>query len=154
MRHRTRTEREGGRPLKYLLRYAASVGITVHAAHLEDEWYEEEREIYVDLKLTPDEVVFTIAHELGHAHNGDRCEGVPEVEERADVFATQLLIEPARYAELEREGLHHHDIAEELGVSDSALELWLRSTIVRLRGVTYARARMGVGQWLYRERTA
>jgi Zn-dependent peptidase ImmA (M78 family) len=144
--------------VKHLLRYAASLGITVHAAHLEDgvlgEWYEDEREIYVDLKLTPDEAVFTVAHELGHAHKGDRCEGDPAIEERADLFATQLLIEPARYAELEREGLHHHDIAEELGVSDDALELWIRSSLLKLRGVTYARARMGIGQWLHRERIA
>lgn len=144
--------------LKYLLRYAASVGITVHAVHLEDgvlgEWYEEEREICVDLKLTPDEVVVTVAHELGHAHNGDRCEGNAEVEERANLFATQLLIKPARYAEAEREGLHQHDIAVKLGVSEAALELWLRSSILKLRGVTYARARMGVGQWLHRERIA
>lgn len=144
--------------MKHVLRYAASLGIAVHAAHLEDgvlgEWYEEEREIYVDLKLTPDETVFTIAHELGHAHNGDRCEGEPAVEERADLFAVQLLIEPARYAQLEREGIHPHDIAEELGVSPEALHLWLRSTLLRLRGITYVRARMGVGQWLHREQSA
>ncbi|MBD8218253.1 ImmA/IrrE family metallo-endopeptidase [Microbacterium sp. CFBP 13617] len=144
--------------MKYVLRYAARLGITVHAAHLEDgvlgEWYEEEREIYVDLKLTPDETVFTIAHELGHAHNGDRCEGEPEVEERADVFAAQLLIEPARYAQLERDGIHRHDIAEELGVAPEALDLWLRSSMLKLRGITYVKARMGVGQWLHREQSA
>lgn len=141
-----------------MLRYAASLGITVNAAHLEDgvlgEWYEEEREIYFDIKLTPDETVFTIAHELGHEHNGDRCEGEPAAEEQADLFATQLLIEPARYAQLERDGIHHHDIAEELGVSPEALDLWLRSTLLKLRGITYVRARMGVGQWLHRERIA
>ena len=130
----------------------------MHGAHLEPgvlgEWYEDEREIYFDLDQSPDEIVFTIAHELGHAHNGDRCEGDPAIEERADLYAAELLIEPRRYAELEQQGLHQYDIAEELGVTVHVLNLWMQSCLVRLRGVTYAKAKMGAGRWLHRHEIA
>lgn len=144
--------------MREILRYAARLGISVHGAHLEPgvlgEWYEDEREIYFDLTQSPDEIVFTIAHELGHAHNGDRCEGDPTVEERADIYAAELLIEPRRYAELEQQGLHQYDIAEELGVTVHVLNLWMRSCLVRLRGVTYTKAKMGAGQWFHRHEVA
>lgn len=144
--------------MKSILRYAASLGITVHAHHLEPgvlgEWYEDEREIYFEITQSPDEAVFTIAHELGHAHHGDRCEGVVEVEERADLYAAQLLIDPKHYASLEQEGLHQHDIAEELGVTVDVLNLWMQACLVRLRGVTYAKPRMGARQWSHRHEVA
>lgn len=144
--------------MKTILRYAASLGISVHAAHLEPgvlgEWYEDEREIYFDMTQSPDEVVFTIAHELGHAHHGDRCEGDTAIEERADIYAARLLIDPKQYARLERQGLHQHDIAEELGVSAHVLNLWMQACLVRLRGVSYARPRLGAGQWAHRQELA
>ncbi len=144
--------------MKMILRYAASLGISVHGAHLDPgvlgEWYEDEREIYFELTQSPDEAVFTIAHELGHAHYGDRCEGNPDVEERADIYATQLLIDPKVYAALEQQGLHQHDIAEELGVSVDALNLWMQHCLVKLRGITYAKPRMGAGQWFHRQEVA
>ncbi|MBN9176072.1 MAG: ImmA/IrrE family metallo-endopeptidase [Microbacterium sp.] len=144
--------------MKELLRFAAGLGITVHAARLEPgvmgEWYEDEREVYFDLRMSPDEQVFTVAHELGHAHHGHRCEDNQDAEDQADAYAAQLLINPERYAELEQQGLHQHDIAEELGVSVDALNLWMQACLVRLRGVTYARPRLGAGQWLHRQEIA
>lgn len=144
--------------MRKLLRYAAELGISVHGAHLEHgvlgEWYEDEREIYFDLSQTPDEIVFTIAHELGHAHHGDRCEDSSAVEARADIFAAQLLIDPSRYADLERAGFHQHDIAEDLGVTVDVLNLWMQACLVKLRGVTYTKSKMGVGQWFHRHEVA
>lgn len=144
--------------MREILRVAAAMGLTVHAAHLEPgvlgEYYADEREIYFEITQSPDEAVFTIAHELGHAHYGDRCEGDADVEERADVYAAQLLIDPNVYAALERQGLHQHDIAEELGVSVDALNLWMQHCLVKLRGITYAKPRMGAGQWFHRHEVA
>jgi hypothetical protein len=65
-----------------------------------------------------------------------------------------LLIDPADYAILEREGLHQHDIAEELGVTVDVLNIFMQRCLVRLRGVTYARSKMGTGQWSLRSMAA
>ncbi len=141
--------------MRELLHHAAQMGITVHAARLEPgvlgEWYEDEREVYFDLTLSPIEQVSVIAHELGHAHYGHRCEDARGEEDQADEYAARLLIDPRRYAELERAGLHLHDIAEELGVTTDLLHVFMQRCLVRLRGVTYVRARMGVGMWAHRQ---
>ncbi len=140
--------------MKEILQHAASLGVSVHVAHLDDgvmgEWYEDEREIYVRINLSPDETVFTIAHELGHAHHGHRCEDDQDAEDQADEYAARLLIDPDAYAELEHLGVHQHDIAEQLGVTTHALNLWMQRCLTKLRGVTYVRAKMGVRQWAHR----
>ncbi|MFL2002268.1 ImmA/IrrE family metallo-endopeptidase [Microbacterium sp. A1-JK] len=140
--------------MKEILRFAASLNIAVHGAHLEPgvlgEWYEERREVYFDLRLTPDEQVFTVAHELGHAHHGHQCRADQRAEDQADEYAARLLIDPAIYAALERQGLHQYDIAEHFGVSVHVLNLWMTDCLLALRGVTYVRSRMGVGQWTAR----
>ncbi|SDG23374.1 ImmA/IrrE family metallo-endopeptidase [Microbacterium sp. 77mftsu3.1] len=141
--------------MKELLKLAARMGISVHGAHLEPgvfgEWYEDEREIYFDLKLCPSERDTTIAHELGHAHLGHACEDDPRAEEQADVFAARLLIDPAAYAQLERSGLLPHDIADELGVTLDLVNVFMQHCIVKLRGVTYVGSRLGMGMWRHRE---
>ncbi|MDF2991481.1 MAG: ImmA/IrrE family metallo-endopeptidase [Microbacterium sp.] len=144
--------------MKEILRFAAQLGISVHGARLEPgvlgEWYEDEREVYFELRQSPDEQVFTIAHELGHAHHGHRCENDPRAEDQADEYAARLLIDPATYAALEQQGLHQYDIAEHFGVSVHVLNLWMQNCLVKLRGVTYVRAKMGVGQWIGRHHLA
>ena len=143
----------GGR-VKTVLRFAAEHGIRVHAAHLEPgvlgEWYADTREIFYDITLTPDEAVCTVAHELGHAHHGHRCEGDPRDEKQADEYAAALLINPKLLAHLERLGLSKHDIAEELRVSEELLDAFLGRWVTRLRGVSYVRSRMGAGAWTHR----
>jgi Zn-dependent peptidase ImmA (M78 family) len=144
--------------MRELLRFAARQGISVHAARLEHgvlgEWYEDEREIYYDLRMAPDETICTIAHELGHAHYGHPCEDDQRIEDQADEYAARLLIDPAIYARLEREGVHQHDIAEELGVTVDLLNIFMQRCLVKLRGVTYARAKMGAGMYAHREDVA
>ncbi|MDJ1113201.1 ImmA/IrrE family metallo-endopeptidase [Microbacterium dauci] len=140
------------------MRFAASKGIAVHLAHLEPgvlgEWYEDEREIFVSLALSPDEQTFTIAHELGHAHHAHQCEGDRDAEDEADLYAAQLLIDPEIYAQLEQQGHHQHDIAEHFGVTIDALNLWMQRCLTKLRGVTYVRAKMGTRQWSHRTQVA
>lgn len=141
--------------MRELLRHAALRGISVHAARLEPgvlgEWYEDEREIYFDLRLSPTEQVCVIAHELGHAHHGHACEDDQRAEDQADEHAARLLVDPAEYARVERLGLNQHDIAEELGVTVEVLNVFMQRCLVKLRGVTYTQSRMGTGQWLHRQ---
>src|SRR5690606_13237987 len=95
--------RIGGSMLE-LIRFAAAQGIELHAAHLNEDvfgyWSPDEGRIYFDFQLTPDERRVTIAHELGHAHYGHRCDSMRN-DRQADLYAANLLIDPAAYAEAE-----------------------------------------------------
>jgi Zn-dependent peptidase ImmA (M78 family) len=139
--------------MKDLLHHAATMGISVHAARLEPgvlgEWYEDEREVYFDLRLTPHERRCVVGHELGHAHYGHRCEDDQHAETQADVYAATLLVDPVEYERLECEGLDSHEIAEELRVTAELLDVFRRHCLTSLRGVTYVRSRMGLGQWAH-----
>lgn len=145
-----------GHEVKALLQFAAARGIRVHAAHLEPgvlgEWYADEGEIYFDLALTPNEATSVVAHELGHAHYGHACEDDADAETQADEYAARLLIDPARLAALERDGATLHDMAEDLQVTEELVDVYLTRCLTRVRGITYAHARMGVGQWAHRVR--
>lgn len=144
----------GGTGVKELLQYAAARGIRVHAAHLEPgvlgEWYADEAEIYFDITLTPNEASSVVAHELGHAHHGHACEDDAHAEAQADEYAARLLINPARLADLERDGATLHDMAEDLQVTEELVDVFLTRCLTRVRGITYTGARMGVGQWTHR----
>lgn len=140
--------------MKYLLAHAASMGLSVHATHLEEGtlglYSHAERRIYFDIRLTPNERRSVIAHEIGHAHYGHVTNGALQ-ERQADIYAARLLISPHAYAALERVNSDQHLIAEELGVTLDLIYTFEAHCLQRLRGVTYARPRMGAGQWAYRE---
>lgn len=144
--------------MREVLQHAARLGVSVHGAYLDPgvlgEYYAEEREVYFDLRLTPIEKRCAIAHELGHVHHGHACEDDPRAEQQADIYAARALIAPDHYSQLERHGLNHHDIAEELGVTEDLLHLWMQHCLVKMRGLTYVLSRMGVGQWRHRETVA
>jgi hypothetical protein len=139
--------------LRQLLHLAASQGLTVHGAHLEEDtlglYSPDERRIYFDLKLTPFERRSILAHELGHAHYGHDCDS-PRNERQADIFAARLLIDPAEYAQLERFNPDPHFLADELHVTVDLIHTFEAHCLTRLRGVTYARAKMGLGRWEFR----
>lgn len=141
--------------MRGLLRHATQMGVSVHGAYLDEgvlgQWFEGTREVYFDLRLTPDEQHFTVAHELGHAHHQHRCDGDQRAEDEADEYAARLLIDPTEYARLEREGIHPHDIADHFGVPEHALNLWKASCLVRLGSATYVRSKMGAERWAHRE---
>lgn len=132
---------------------AARQGIRVHAAHLPEGdvgyYSPDEARIYFDLSLTPVERRCVIAHELGHAHYGHR-EDSPRNERLADVYAAGLLIDPDRYAALERVNSDQHFLADELDVTLEVVETFEKHCLTKLRGVTYVRPRMGIAQWSYR----
>lgn len=142
--------------MKRLLRHASALGFSVHAARLEPgilgEYYRDEREVYYDLRLTPAEQRSVLAHELGHAFHGHwyQCEENALAERQADIYAARLLIDPAEYARLERIDPDQHHLAEELGVTVDVIFAFEAYCLQRLRGVTYVRAKMGLGQWVYR----
>lgn len=140
--------------MRDLMAYAARHGVTVHVAHLPRPYrgfYDvERRRVVIDFDLTPIERRVVLAHELGHDHHGHSCEDDHRAELAADTFAARLLIDPHRYAELERLTHDVDAIAEELAVTPDLIHVYQQHCLTRLRGVTYVRARMGIGQWHHR----
>lgn len=146
--------REQGGSLRELMAYAARLGVRVEVAHLPAPYrgyYDTERRTIVyDFGLTPIERRVVLAHELGHDYYQHACEEDVHAEHAADVFAARLLIDPIRFAELEQLTHDVELIAEELCVTPDLIQIYQQRCLTRVRGVTYARPRMGVGQWLHR----
>lgn len=110
----------------------------------------ETREITLASGLTEPEARSTLAHELGHAHYGHGC-STPAFERRARTFAARVLIDPDKYARLERINPDVHWLAEEFTVTPRIVTDYEQFCLTRLEGVTYARARLGANQWTRRE---
>lgn len=112
-----------------LFAVAESLGVSVQATKLPDgllgAYYAGCHRILLDCRLTPDEEIETLAHEIGHVVLGHCALDDPVLEADADAFAAQLLIDPGVYTGLERMGLCTYDIAEELGVTVPILDAFL-----------------------------
>lgn len=139
--------------MRALLSHAAHLGVSVHMAHLPHPYrgfydHQNARIVY-DFGLTPIERRCVLAHELGHAFHGHTGRGVPEQEKAADRYAAHLLIDPERYAHLERVYEAPSTIAEELGVEPHLLQAF-RQSLTQMGGSTYLRAGFGRGQFLHR----
>lgn len=128
----------------------------MHGAQLEGDkigvYAPELGRIYFDLSLTIAERRSVIAHELGHHHYGHRCDS-DDNERQADIYAATLLVEPSWYAELEQINADAEWIAEEMNVAPWVIRDYREHCLQRLADVTYARPRMGAGQWDYRAQT-
>jgi Zn-dependent peptidase ImmA (M78 family) len=139
--------------LRELLKVAARYDVEVHAAHLPGDllgcYLPDSRRIYIDLRLTPAERRSVLAHELGHAHYGHSCDS-PSAERQAEAFAARLLIDPDTYAAHERVSHDEHHLADELNVTVELVRAYRAHCLTRLQGVSYARAKMGAGQWAFR----
>lgn len=139
--------------MKDLVRMAARAGLEIHAVEMPagDLGYyaPEEFRIYFNLACTPAERRSVVAHELGHHWHAHDCDS-ERAERQADTYAATLLVDPARYAQLERFNPDVEWIADELGVTVEVIEDYRRYCLQRVGDVTYTRPRMGVGQWLYR----
>lgn len=139
--------------MKQLLARAAAAGISVHVWPLDrgmNGMYDElEKVIYLTLGLTIPEQRSTLAHELGHARYGHDCTN-PKAERLARAYAAALLIDPHEFARLERINDDQHWLAEEFRVTPRIIFDYERHCLTRLRGVTYARAKMGIGQWAFK----
>ena len=147
--------------MRDLIRHAMTLGVRVHYAHLDDDpdllgyYLPNRRIIVVRLGLTYAQTRWVLAHECGHAFHDHRCSGVQRmdaIERQADAYAARLLIDPVRYATLERINPEQHWLAEELEVSVDAIHAYERHCLVRVRGLTYAHSKMGAGQYAYRGR--
>lgn len=145
--------------MRDLIHHAATLGTQVHFAHIEDDpellgYYSPmHRKIVVRLGMTYAQTRWVLGHETGHAFYDHRCRGLiaqDAAERQADAYGAQLLIDPVEYARLERMNPDQHWLAEEFSVSVDAIFAYERHCLTRLRGVTYSRARMGVGQWSHR----
>lgn len=143
--------------MKELLRMAAAAGLEVHAVEMPDGdlgyYAPDEGRIYFNLRCTPSESRCVIAHELGHHHYGHDCDSQAN-ERQADAYAARLLIDPEKYAELERINPDLVFIADELRVTTEVVVDFRRYCLQRVGQVTYARPRMGNGQWAYRSQWA
>ncbi|MEV4773836.1 ImmA/IrrE family metallo-endopeptidase [Microbacterium sp. LWH12-1.2] len=137
--------------MRDLIAHAASLGVTVHVAHIDTEcrgFYDSVRKIVVyDFNLTPVEQRTVLAHELGHAFYDHQCHGNPKYEEAADYYAACLLIEPSEYIAAEALDPAPDAIAEELGVEPKLVHAFEKRALTRLRGVTYVGSRMGARQF-------
>jgi len=132
-----------------LIRFAAAQGIEIHVSHLDEDvhgyWSPDEGRIYHDWSLTPNEARVAVAHELGHAHYGHRCDSARN-ELQADLYAASLLINPSEYAHIEALNPEQNHIADELGVTVELIHFFEQNCLTRLRGVTYVRPRHGRSQ--------
>lgn len=139
--------------MKELIAHAASLGVSVHVAHIDGPhrgFYDAESKIVVyDYDLTPVERRTVLAHELGHAFYDHRCYGNPQFEEAADFYAACLLIDPVEYEAAEAIDPSIGAIAEELGVEPKLVRVFEKRALTRLQGITYVRSRMGAGQYVH-----
>lgn len=145
--------------MRELINHAATLGVQVHFAHLDDDpellgYYSPmHRMIVIRLGLTLAQRRWVLAHECGHAFYDHHCAGRVDrdsAERQANAYAARLLIDPAEYARLEAINSDQHWLAEEFTVSVDAILAYEEHCLTRLRGVTYSRARMGIGQWVHR----
>jgi len=139
--------------LKQLLGRAAKMGYAVHVWDLGPRLAGitdiQEQSITLNLDLTHAERRSALAHELGHAHYG-HSHSTPRAERQARAYAAALLIDPREYSTLERINADQHWLAEEFTVTPRIIFDYEALCLTRLRGVTYVRPRLGIGQWAHR----
>ena len=144
--------------MKKLLSLAARLDVAVHVAHLPEPFrgfYDHEgRRVVYDFSLTPIERACVLAHELGHAFYGHEGRDDHDAEAAADAYAAAVLVDPIRFAHLESIGLSEEAIAEELGVTAKLLRVFVENHLTRVRGITYARPRLGRGRYQHATRWA
>jgi len=121
--------------MKQLAAEAARCGVTLALAHLEPPLrghYDATRaEIIVDIKLTLAETKEALAHELGHAHYGDRCSDGP-LERRAWRRAAALLVDVDEYRHAEAIEPDPEFIADELGVTRRIVRVFQKEHLPKL----------------------
>lgn len=142
-----------------LIHHAAMLGAEVHFAHIDDDpellgyFLPKHKRIGVRLGMTVMQSRWVLAHECGHAYYNHRCSGTQArdaAERQANAYAARLLIDPVEYARLEEINSDQHWLAEEFSVSVEGIFAYEEHCLTKLRGVTYSRARHGVGQWRHR----
>lgn len=145
--------------MRDLIHHAATLGVKVHIVDIEDDpellgyFSPKHNIIVIQLGMTYAQTRWVLAHECGHANYRHQCEGKSSrdrAERQANAYAARLLIDPDEYARLAAVNPDRHWIAEEFGVHVDGIRAFEEHCLTRLHGVTYARSRMGVGQWTHR----
>jgi hypothetical protein len=116
--------------LDELFHHCADIGVDVAWRDLGEtrrgEYHRLARRIVLSSRLTGQQAVATLAHELGHHHYGDGC-STPAVERRAWEYAAALVITPVEYAAAEaRVGPDPAALALELAVTPPLIHGWRR----------------------------
>lgn len=123
-----------------LVREAANAGAAVHLAYLAPPLrahYDVTRgEIIIDIRLTMAEKKEALAHEIGHAIEGDDCT-TDATERRAWRHASRILVDLTDYVIAEGIDSDPQLIADELGVTRRVVRTyqreWLPSLSLRRR---------------------
>lgn len=145
--------------LRDLIQHAGTLGVGVHFAPLDDEpdllgyFSPANRLIIVKLGMPLAQTRWVIGHECGHSYYNHRCGGMHSTdgaERQANAYGARLLIDPTEYARLEQINPDQHWLADEFSVHVDAIHAYEEHCLTRLHGVTYSRARMGVGQWAHK----
>lgn len=145
--------------MRDLIHHASTLGVKVHFAHIDDDptllgyYSPRHKVIVVRLGMTYAQSRWVLGHECGHAHHGHNCTGPSSrnaAERQANAYGARLLIDPVEYATLEAINPDQHWLADEFTVHVDAIHAYEEHCLTRLRGVTYSRAREGVGQWAHR----
>lgn len=146
--------------LARLLAVADQYDIVVFFSKLRDNllacWVPSMRRIFVEVRLTDDEQHYHLAHELSHVHLDHPCCTHPTTpqevdrERQADRLAARMLIDSQTYARHEAINPDQHHLADELRVPVKLIRIYEEDLLTKVRGVTYAEAREGVGQWAHR----
>lgn len=145
--------------LRDLIRHAASLDTRVHFAHIDDEpdllgYYLAARKMIVlRIGMTLAQSRWVLGHECGHAYYNHACAGPlarAAAERQADAYAASLLIDPVEYARLAAINSDQYWLADEFSVAVEGIYAYEEYCLTRLTGVTYSRARMGLGQWAHR----
>lgn len=115
--------------LDRLYAHASDLGLMVEHADLGSrfgEYHDGLDLIVLNRRLTRAQATSTLAHELAHALQHDRC-STPAVERRADETGAALAITTGEYASAERlVGEHPGALAVELGVTPRLVFAWRR----------------------------
>lgn len=145
--------------LRDLIHHAATLGADVHFAPIDDEpellgyFSPKHNRIIVRLGMTLPQSRWVLGHECGHAYYGHACSGMhvrDAAERQANAYAARLLVDPEEYARLEAINSDPHWLADEFSLHVDGIFAYEEHCLTRMVGVTYSRARMGVGQWAHR----
>lgn len=141
--------------MRRLLATARELGYEVHIAHIEDEpdllgyTVPAQAMIVLRMGMTRNQTRAVLAHELGHAYHGHTCDSAAN-ERQAEAYAAAILIDPVTYADLERISDDAHYLADELAVTVDIIHAYRAHCVTKMRGVSYVRPRMGIGQARFR----
>ena len=145
--------------MRDLIHHAATLGVQVHFAHIEDDpnllgYYSPmHKVIVVRLDMTSNQTRWVLGHEIGHAYFDHCCSGphvIDRAERQANAYGAALLIDPIEYARLEAINPDQHWLADEFSVSAEAIFAYEEHCLTKLKGITYSGARMGGRQWSHR----